>query len=624
MSKVIGIDLGTTNSCIVVMEGGTPQVIPNQEGARTTPSIVAFTNKGERLVGQIAKRQALTNPQNTVYGVKRLLGRRFDSREVRAALDVCPYRIVEATNGDAHIQIDDRIYSPPEIEAVILSRLKAAAEDCLGEPVEEAILSVPAYFNDSQRQATKDAGTIAGLNVQRILNEATAASLAYGMKQNTHGTIAVYDLGGGTFDISILELSDGIYEVLATGGDTYLGGEDFDQLIMKWLVDEFRKKHEIDLTGDSMALQRLKEAAEKAKCELSTQAQAEIVLPFLSADETGPKHLNTKLTRTRFEQMIAPMLEYTARLCHQTLSDAGLAADDIDDVVPVGGQTRTPAVYEAIWRIFGREPNRSVNPDEVVAIGTAIQTGILQDEVTDLVLLDVTPHTLGIATKDGSFTPIIDRNANIPTKRNRIFTTVADDQTTVEVHVLQGEGSMAHENTSLGRFLLSRLPPAPAGEPTIDVTFEIDVNGIVQVAATDLVTEREQSITVHAASGLTQSEIEKARTESQKQVIFEENLIARDRIVGQLQGLIESTRRSLEVLENKLTQEEREQAIAALRQAEEATGSVEQLLSALANLEAIATPLGQAMLRQVTPHRFAWWLREYLEHWRRFWRARLS
>ena len=389
MSKVVGIDLGTTNSCIVVMEGGTPQVIPNQEGARTTPSIVAFTSKGERLVGQIAKRQALTNPQNTVYSVKRLIGRRFNSPEVRNAQKVLPYQIIEAANGDAHLQIEDKVYSPPEIAAIVLQKLKAAAEDYLGEPVEEAIITVPAYFNDSQRQATKDAGTIAGLNVQRILNEPTAASLAYGMTEGASGTVVVYDLGGGTFDISILELNDGTYQVLATGGDTYLGGEDFDQLIINWLVEEFQNENEIDLTGDRMALQRLKEAAEKAKCELSTQAQAEIVLPFISANQSGPKHLNTVLTRTKFEQMIEPLLERTRKPCEDALKDTGLSASDLDDIVPVGGQTRTPKVLETIQKIFMKEPNRSVNPDEVVSIGAAIQTGIMQGEVTDLVLLDV-------------------------------------------------------------------------------------------------------------------------------------------------------------------------------------------------------------------------------------------
>jgi molecular chaperone DnaK len=598
LSKVVGIDLGTTNSCIVVMEGGTPQVIPNQEGARTTPSIVAFTSKGERLVGQIAKRQALTNPQNTVYGVKRLIGRRFNSPEVQHSSKVLPYQIIEAANGDAHLQIDNRVYSPPEISAIVLQKLKAAAEDYLGEPVEEAIITVPAYFNDSQRQATKDAGTIAGLKVNRILNEPTAASLAYGMTEKKSGTVAVYDLGGGTFDISIMELQDGIYQVLATGGDTYLGGEDFDQLIINWLVDEFQKENGIDLRGDRMALQRLKEAAEKAKCELSTQPQAEIVLPFISANQSGPKHLNTVLTRTKFEQMIQPLLDRTVKPCEDALRDAGLTTKDIDEVIPVGGQTRTPKVLETIKRIFQKEPNRSVNPDEVVSIGAAIQTGILQGEVTDLVLLDVTPHTLGIETKDGTFTPLIERNSNIPTKKSRIFTTVTDNQTKVEVHVLQGEGTSAHENTSLGKFMLTDVAPAPKGVPQIEVTFEIDVNGIVQVTAMDQATGRQQNITVRAASGLTPSEVEKARTEQDKQSKREDGMRQRDKVTAQLQGLIQSTRKTYELLHPKLTAEERTQATAALNRAEQTReGSLEELQAALSTLETTAEALGQAMLR---------------------------
>jgi molecular chaperone DnaK len=598
LSKVVGIDLGTTNSCIVVMEGGTPQVIPNQEGARTTPSIVAFTSKGERLVGQIAKRQALTNPQNTVYGVKRLIGRRFNSPEVQHSSKVLPYQIIEAANGDAHLQIDNRVYSPPEISAIVLQKLKAAAEDYLGEPVEEAIITVPAYFNDSQRNATKDAGTIAGLKVQRILNEPTAASLAYGMIEKKSGKVAVYDLGGGTFDISILELNDGIYQVLATGGDTYLGGEDFDQLIINWLVEEFQKENGIDLRGDRMALQRLKEAAEKAKCELSTQPQAEIVLPFISANQSGPKHLNTVLTRTKFEQMIQPLLDRTVKPCEDAIKEAGLSKQELDEVIPVGGQTRTPKVLETIKKIFAKEPNRSVNPDEVVSIGAAIQTGILQGEVTDLVLLDVTPHTLGIETKDGTFTPLIERNSNIPTKKSRIFTTVTDNQTKVEVHVLQGEGNMAHENTSLGKFMLTDVAPAPKGVPQIEVTFEIDVNGIVQVTALDQATGRQQNITVRAASGLTQSEVDKARTEADKQSKREEGMRQRDKVTAQLQGLIQSTRKTYELLHAKLTDQERSQATAALSKAEQTReGSLEDLQAALATLETTAEALGQAMMR---------------------------
>ena len=530
--------------------------------------------------------------------MKRLIGRKFNSPEIQSASKVLPYQIIESANGDAHIQIDDKVYSPPEIAAIVLQKLKADAEDYLGEQVEEAIITVPAYFNDSQRQATKDAGTIAGLKVQRILNEPTAASLAYGMNENVSGKVAVYDLGGGTFDISILEMNDGIYQVLATGGDTYLGGEDFDQLIINWLVEEFQTEHEIDLTGDRMALQRLEEAAEKAKCELSNQAQAEIVLPFISANQSGPKHLNTVLARTKFEQMIEPLLERTIKPCQEALKDAGLAAEELDDVIPVGGQTRTPKVFDTIKTFFGRDPNRSVNPDEVVSIGAAIQTGILQGEVTDLVLLDVTPHTLGIETKNGTFTPLIDRNANIPTKKSRIFTTVTDNQTKVEVHVLQGEGTMAHENTSLGRFMLTDVAPAPKGVPQVEVTFEIDVNGIVQVTAMDQATGRQQNITVRAASGLTQSQVDKARTEQQHQITLEDGMKARDKIVGQLQRLTQSTRKTFELLSAKLTEDERSNATSALSQADQAKeGSLEQVQAALSVLETTAEALGQAMLR---------------------------
>lgn len=598
MAKVVGIDLGTTNSCIVVMEGGNPQVIPNQEGARTTPSIVAFTSKGERLVGQIAKRQALTNPSNTVYSVKRLIGRRFDSPEIQAAKKVLPYEIVESENGDAHIQIEGRVYSSPELASIVLTKLKAAAEDYLGEPVEEAIITVPAYFNDSQRQATKDAGTISGLKVQRILNEPTAAALAYGMTLKSLGKVAVYDLGGGTFDISILELQDGIYQVLSTGGDTYLGGEDFDQLIINWLVEEFQKETEIDLTGDRMALQRLKEAAEKAKCELSNSTQAEIVLPFISANQSGPKHLNTVLNRTNFEKMIDPLLERTIAPCHRALKDAGLNPKDVDEVILVGGQTRTPKVAEVVTKVFGREPSRSVNPDEVVSIGAAIQTGILEGEVTDLVLLDVTPHTLGIETKDGTFTPLIERNSSIPTKKSRIFTTVIDNQTKVEVHVLQGENDMAAYNTSLGRFQLTDVAPAPKGVPQIEVAFEIDVNGIVKVSALDQATGREQNITVRAASGLTETEVNRLRQETEALELADRSDKERDRVAGQLQGLIGSTQKTYDLLSSKLTEDEKAQASAALGDARKAKeGTLEGLKAALARLETTAETLGQAMLR---------------------------
>ncbi len=598
MSKVVGIDLGTTNSCIVVMEGGTAQVIPNQEGARTTPSIVAFTNKGERLVGQIAKRQALTNLQNTVHGVKRLIGRRFDSKEIEGARSVLLYEMVEASNGDAHIKVENKVYSPPEISAIVLQKLKAAAENYLGEPVEDAIITAPAYFNDAQRQATKDAGAIAGLKVLRILNEPTAAALAYGAQHKQASRVAVYDLGGGTFDISILELQDGLYQVLSTGGDTYLGGEDFDQLIINWLVEEFKKETEIDLTGDRMALQRLKEAAEKAKCELSTSTQAEIVLPFISANQSGPKHLNTVLQRSKFEEMIHPLLERTEAPCMQAIKDAGVAAKEIEDIIVVGGQTRTPEVIEIVRKVFGREPNRSVNPDEIVSIGAAIQTGILSGEVTDLVLLDVTPHTLGIETKDGTFTALIDRQATIPTKKSRIFTTVTDNQTKVEVHVLQGENEQAAYNTPLGKFQLTDIAPAPKGVPQIEVTFEIDVNGIVQVTALDQATGRRQNIVTRAGSGLTEAEVSRLREDTETHKKDEKTEQDRDHIAGQLQGLIESTQKSFDALAEKLTEEEKSQESDALADAEQhKDGNLEELQGALTKLESTAEALQQALLR---------------------------
>ncbi|MCI0410253.1 MAG: molecular chaperone DnaK, partial [Acidobacteria bacterium] len=501
-----------------------------------------------------------------------------------------------ASNGDVHIKIDNKIYSPPELSAIVLQKLKAAAEDYLGEAVEEAIITSPAYFNDSQRQATRDAGTIAGLKVQRILNEPTAAALAYGLKHKKSGKVAVYDLGGGTFDISILELQDGLYQVLSTGGDTYLGGEDIDQLIINWLVEEFQKETGIDLTGDRMALQRLKEAAEKAKCELSTAMQSEIVLPFISANQSGPKHLNTVLTRAKFEQMITPLLERTIAPCNQALKDANLSASEVDEIIVVGGQTRTPKVVEVVRQVFNKEPNRSVNPDEVVSIGAAIQTGILQGEVKDLVLLDVTPHTLGIETKDGTFTPLIERNSTIPTKKARIFTTVADNQTKVEIHVLQGENDKAAYNTSLGRFELTDIPPAPKGVPAIEVIFEIDVNGIVQVTAKDQATSREQNITVRAGSGLTQSEVERLRTETQTRESGDRQEKERERVMGQLQGLMGSTRRTFELISPKLTDEERSHAASALAGAEKAKeGSLDDIKQALAQLETAAEALGQAM-----------------------------
>jgi molecular chaperone DnaK len=595
---VIGIDLGTTNSCVAVMEGGAPQVIPNQEGARTTPSIVGFTAKGERLVGQIAKRQALTNPKNTVFAVKRLIGRKANSPEVQQAGRLLPYLLAAASNGDVQLQIDDKVYSPPEISSFVLQKLKAAAEDYLGEPVEEAIITVPAYFNDPQRQATKDAGLIAGLKVSRIINEPTAAALAYGLKKAKGQFVAVYDLGGGTFDISILEMAEGLFQVRATGGDTFLGGEDFDQRVIDWLIEEFQRETGIDLHQDRMALQRLKEAAEKAKCELSTAQQTEIVLPFISADAGGPKHLNTIVTRQKYEALTDDLLERTIEPCRQCLADAGLAAEQIDEVLLVGGQTRAPKVSEIVRRVFGKEPNRAVNPDEGVAMGAAIQTGILAGEVKELVLLDVTPHTLGIETKDGTFTSLIERNSTIPTRKSRIFTTVADNQTKVEVHVLQGQSDMAAYNKSLAKFELTNIPPAPKGVPQIEVTFEIDVNGITSVGAQDQATGRSQSIVIHPSGGLSQPEINRLADETRQREHSERSRKEHDAVQRQLDGLVANTLRSVQALEGKLTAEEQGRILDAMERAKRGRdGKLDDLKAHLADMEKAASLIGQAMLR---------------------------
>jgi molecular chaperone DnaK len=599
VAKVIGIDLGTTNSCVAVMEGGAPQVIPNQEGARTTPSIVGFTAKGERLVGQIAKRQALTNPRNTVFAVKRLIGRKFNSAEVETARRFLPYGLTESPNGDVHIQIDDKVYSPPEISAFILQKLKAAAEDYLGENVEEAIITCPAYFTDSQRQATKDAGLIAGLKVSRILNEPTAAALAYGLKNARGQFVAVYDLGGGTFDISILEMAEGLFQVRATGGDTFLGGEDFDQRIIDWLIGEFQRETSIDLRQDRMALQRLKEAAEKAKCELSTAVQTEIVLPFISADASGPKHLNTVLARQKYESLTDDLLERTIEPCKRCISDAGLRADQVDEILLVGGQTRAPKVSEIVRKVFNREPNRAVNPDEGIAMGAAIQTGIIAGEVKELVLLDVTPHTLGIETKDGTFTSLIERNSTIPTRKSRIFTTVADNQTKVEVHVLQGESDMAGYNKSLAKFELTNIPPSPKGVPQIEVSFEIDVNGIVAVSAQDQATGRSQSMVIHPSGGLSQSEINRLAGEARTREQSDRDQKEQEAVVRQLDGLVANTMRSVQALEGKLTSVEQERIISAMERAKKARAEadIEELKARLAEMERAASLIGQAMLR---------------------------
>ncbi|MDH4027323.1 MAG: molecular chaperone DnaK [Nitrospirota bacterium] len=564
MGRVIGIDLGTTNSVVAVMQGGEPTIIANQEGTRTTPSVVAFTDKGERLVGQVAKRQAITNPENTVFSIKRLMGRKFNSREAEEAKKKLPYKIVSAANGDAHIEAHGKTYSPPEISAMILQKLKQAAEDYLGETVTDAVITVPAYFDDSQRQATKDAGKIAGLNVLRIINEPTAASLAYGMDKKKEEKIAVYDLGGGTFDISILEIGEGVVEVKSTNGDTYLGGDDFDIKIMDWLVDEFKKDSGINLHNDKMALQRLKETAEKAKIELSSAMETEINLPFITADANGPKHLVIKISRSKLEQLTGDLISRTTGPCKTALADAGLSASEIDEVLLVGGQTRTPKVQQTVKEFFGKEPSKGVNPDEVVAAGAAIQAGVLKGEVKDVLLLDVTPLSLGIETLGGIFTKLIEKNTTIPTRKSQIFSTAADSQPAVTIKICQGEREMAADNKVLGNFELVGIPPAPRGVPQIEVTFDIDANGILHVSAKDKGTGKEQSIRITASSGLSEDEIKKMSVDAESHADEDKRKRHLAEAKNEADTLIYSVEKSLKDYGDKITESERQNINSAL------------------------------------------------------------
>jgi len=597
MGKVVGIDLGTTNSCVAVMEGGEPQVIPNAEGARTTPSMAAFTETGEKLVGQIAKRQAITNPERTIFAQKRLIGRKQDTEEVTRFASAAPFAIEPAENGDAWIRVGDDHCSPEEISAIVLAKMKETAADFLGEPVTDAVITIPAYFNDAQRQATKDAGKIAGLNVLRIINEPTAAALAFGLDAEGSQTIAVFDLGGGTFDISILEIGDGVFEVKSTNGDTFLGGEDFDQRVVSFLIEGFEKETGIDLREDKMALQRLREAGERAKHELSSATQTDINLPFISADESGPKHLNTPLTREKLEALVADLIERVVEPCEIAISDAGITREEIDEVILVGGMTRMPRIQEKVAEIFGKTPHKGVNADEVVAIGAAIQGGVLKGEVDEVLLLDVTPLSLGVETQGGVFTRIIEKNTTIPTRRGQVFSTTEDNQNVVRIHVLQGEREMAEDNKSLGRFELVGIPPAPRGVPQIEVTFEIDADGVVHVSAKDLGTGKGQQIRVSASGGLTEEEIQGLIVEAERHATSDQDRRELVELRNKADGLAYSTERALEEYAEHVGEAERQALLAAIEKARSAIASadVAALRSAVDELSGLSYQMTETL-----------------------------